>query len=87
MFRETRPFDKDEVFDAIKNMNGDIALGPDGWFFCCFPSKLLGSHKRRYNAGFVFFFFPKAFHEYGLFERSLNASFVALIPNEVGLWM
>jgi hypothetical protein len=33
------------------------------------------------------FFFPKAFHEYGLFERSLNATFVALIPNEVGLWM
>lgn len=66
-----RPFEK-EAFDAFQGMDGDKALGPDTlWLF----SSIVGSF-RRYFAGF-----SKVLNYYK-FEKSLNTTFVPLIPKK-----
>jgi hypothetical protein len=69
-------FDKEEVVQVVKDLQGDKAPGPDGFtmafFQKCWPvieSDVMG-------------FFDEVYH-YCKFERSLNASFIALIPKKL----
>ena len=71
-----RPFEEEEVFGVINDFNGDKVPGPDGFsmaFFqscwCVLKTKIM-----------VVF---HNFHTQAVFEKSLNASFLALIPKKV----
>jgi hypothetical protein len=70
-----RPFEEEEICKVVSNMNGDKATGPDGFpvsfYHACWPI-LKG------DVLAVFF----EFHEYGSFVRSLNATFLSLIPKK-----
>uniref|UniRef100_A0A2N9F873 Reverse transcriptase zinc-binding domain-containing protein n=1 Tax=Fagus sylvatica TaxID=28930 RepID=A0A2N9F873_FAGSY len=70
-----RSFEEEEVFNVVSNMSGDKALGPDGFpmtfFHTCWPII-------KDDMLVVFL----EFHEYGSFERSLNATFLTLIPKK-----
>uniref|UniRef100_A0A2N9GN59 Reverse transcriptase domain-containing protein n=1 Tax=Fagus sylvatica TaxID=28930 RepID=A0A2N9GN59_FAGSY len=70
-----RRFERDEVLQVVKDLQGDKAPGPDGFtmafFQKCWPvleEDIMG-------------FFGEV-HTYCKFERSLNASFIALIPKK-----
>ncbi|RVW23505.1 Transposon TX1 uncharacterized 149 kDa protein [Vitis vinifera] len=70
-------FSVDEVFSALSDLNGDKAPGPDGfslalWQFCWdfVKDEVLG--------------FFKDFFERGKFVRSLNTTFLVLIPKKCG---
>uniref|UniRef100_A0A2N9F7Q3 Reverse transcriptase domain-containing protein n=1 Tax=Fagus sylvatica TaxID=28930 RepID=A0A2N9F7Q3_FAGSY len=72
-----RPFDENEIYDVVKGFNGDKAPGPDGFSLAFFQqcwsvvrSKVLAVCQE--------------FHEHCHFERSLNATFVSLIPKKHG---
>jgi hypothetical protein len=72
-----RPFDEEEVLGVLLGFNGDKALGPDGFpvaFFQSCWSFLKGDIMALL----------RHFHKLGSFERSLNATFVALLPKKVG---
>ena len=71
------PFSKEEVFAALSDLGKDKALGPDGftmafWSFCWDVVKveLMG--------------FFRDFHERGRFVKSLNATFLVLVPKKGG---
>ena len=71
-----RPFDEEKVFGVISDFKGDKALGPDGFsmaFFqacwCFLKAKIMAMLQN--------------FHTQAVFEKSLNASFLALIPKKV----
>jgi hypothetical protein len=68
-----RPFEKDEIFNVVSNMNGDKSPGPDGFpmtfYHACWP----------FLQDDVLAVFAE-FHEYGSFQRSLNTTFLSLIP-------
>jgi exonuclease III len=70
-----RPFEEEEIFQAVSKMNGDKAPGPDGFpmsfFHACWPIL-------RADLLAVF----SEFHEFGSFQRSLNATFLTLIPKK-----
>uniref|UniRef100_A0A2N9HC79 Reverse transcriptase domain-containing protein n=1 Tax=Fagus sylvatica TaxID=28930 RepID=A0A2N9HC79_FAGSY len=70
-----RPFEEEEIFKVISNMNGDKAPDPDGFpmsfYYACWPIL-------RSDVLAVF----SEFHEYGSFVRSLNATFLSLIPKK-----
>ena len=70
-----RKFDRDEVFQVLKDLQGDKAPGPDGFsmafFYKCW--KVVGDN--------IMDFFEE-FHIYCKFEKSLNATFIALIPKK-----
>ena len=70
-----RPFEEEEIFQAVSNMNGNKAPGPDGFpmsfFHACWPIL-------RADLLAVF----SEFHEFGSFQRSLNATFLTLIPKK-----
>jgi hypothetical protein len=71
-----RPFEEEEICQVVRNMNGDKAPGPDGFpmsFYHACWSILRGD---------VLAVFSK-FYEYGSFVRSLNATFLSLIPKKV----
>ena len=70
-----RVFEEDEVFSAINSMNGDKAPGPDG-FIIAFFQKCWGVIKEDVMR------FLHEFHMEGSFEKSLNASFIALVPKK-----
>ncbi|XP_075664335.1 uncharacterized protein LOC142633928 [Castanea sativa] len=72
-----RPFEEDEVFEVIHDFNGDKAL-PDGFSMAFFQS-CWGVLKTEIMAVF------HNFHTRARFEKSLNASFLALIPKKVDL--
>ena len=68
-------FPEEEIFPALSSYCGDKALGPDGftmafWLFCwdVVKPKILG-------------FFGE-FYIHGTFQRSLNSTFLLLIPKE-----
>ena len=71
-----RPFDEDEVFGVINGFNGDKAPGPDGFSMAFFQSCWSVLKKEIMD---VF----QNFHTQAVFEKSLNASFLALIPKKV----
>ena len=65
-----------EIFDVIQNFNGDKAPGPDG-FPMAFFQVCWGILKTDLMAVFHHFFFAKC-----QFEKSLNATFITLIPKK-----
>ena len=71
-----RPFEEEEVFEVIHDCNGDKAPSPDGFSMAFFQS-CWGVLKTEIMAVF------HNFHTQVVFEKSLNASFLALIPKKV----
>ena len=70
-----RPFEEAEIFEVIKEFNGDKSPGPDG-FPMAFFQACWGTLKSDIMAVF------NHFHATGQFEKSLNATFIALIPKK-----
>ena len=68
-------FFKEEVIQVLMEMEGDKAPGPDG-FTMAFFQKCWSVVEVDVMAVFVHF------HRYSMFERSLNASFLTLIPKK-----
>jgi hypothetical protein len=72
-----RSFEEEEVRKVVSTMNGDKALGPNGFsmafFQACWDVVSVDIMKVFYD-----------FHGRGLFEKSLNASFISLIPKIPG---
>ena len=70
-----RKFDKEEVVQVLHSVQGDKALGPDG-FTMGFFQKCWSVVEVDVMSVF------EEFHEYCAFEKSLNATFLALIPKK-----
>ena len=70
-----RRFEKEEVLGVIKEMQGDKAPGPDGFTMGFFQ------HCWQVLQDDIMGFFEEVF-EHGQFEKSLNATFLALIPKK-----
>jgi hypothetical protein len=72
-----RSFEEEEVRKVVSTMNGDKAPGPNGFsmafFQACWDVVSVDIMKVFYD-----------FHGRGLFEKSLNASFISLIPKIPG---
>jgi hypothetical protein len=73
-----REFEESEVYEVVRNLNGDKALGPDG-FSLAFFQKCWEVLKEDIMVVF------KEFHGRGHFEKSINATFISLIPKKVGV--
>ena len=71
------PFGEDEVLEAVRCMSGDKAPGPDG-FTMAFYQACWGVVKTDVMR------VMHHFHQYGAFAKSLNATFVVLIPKKAG---
>ena len=71
-----RPFEEEEVLGVINDFNDDKSPGPDGFSMAFFQS-CWGVLKTEIMAVF------HNFHTQAVFEKSLNASFLALIPKKV----
>jgi hypothetical protein len=72
-----QPFTEEEVLGVVKNMAGDKAPGPDGYSMAFFR-KCWDIVKHDVMAVF------REFYTYGTFEKSLNVTFLALIPKKPG---
>ena len=67
------PFTMEEVFIALSYLNGDKAPNPDGFSIAFW----------QFSWGFVkeeIMGFFKEFHENNMFVRSLNSTFIVLVP-------
>ncbi|KAK4567805.1 hypothetical protein RGQ29_003530 [Quercus rubra] len=72
-----RCFSEDEVFEVVSNMNGDRAPSLDGFTMSFFQS-CWGILKEDVKKVFHYL------HAHGYFEKSLNATFITLIPKKPG---
>ena len=72
-----KPFTKEEVLGVVKDMVGDKAPGPDGYSMAFFQ-RCWDIVKNDVLAVF------QEFYTHGTFERSINATFLALIPKKPG---
>uniref|UniRef100_A0A2N9GAG5 Reverse transcriptase domain-containing protein n=1 Tax=Fagus sylvatica TaxID=28930 RepID=A0A2N9GAG5_FAGSY len=70
-----RTFDKEEVCGVLRDLQGDKAPGPDGFTMAFFQ------HCWQVLQDDIMRFFEE-FYEQGQFEKSLNATFIALIPKK-----
>ena len=70
-----KPFDEEEVTNVVKGFNREKAPGPDG-FQLSFFQHCWNILKDDIMAVF------HEFHMHGQFEKSLNATFIALIPKK-----
>ncbi|WMV38581.1 hypothetical protein MTR67_031966 [Solanum verrucosum] len=72
-----RPFSVEEVVHILKLCDGDKALGPDDFTMCFFKEcwEIIKDDVMQTIHNF---------HQNEVFERSLNATFVALIPKKHG---
>ncbi len=70
-----RKFDREEVFLVLKYLQGDKAPGPDGFSMAFF-------HRCWEVVGDEVMGFFEEFHTHCKFEKSLNATFIALIPKK-----
>ena len=70
-----RKFEKEEILHVIQKANGDKAPGPDGFTMAFFQQCW-----RVVEADVLAVF--DEFHEFFSFEKSLNATFLALIPKK-----
>ncbi|XP_075636750.1 uncharacterized protein LOC142608985 [Castanea sativa] len=70
-----RRFKKEEVLRVVKELEGDKAPGPDG-FSMAFYHHCSGVVKRDVLTVF------EVFYQHSKFEKSLNATFMALIPKK-----
>jgi hypothetical protein len=68
-------FEEQEVWEVVRNLNGDKAPGPDG-FTMAFFQKCWVVLKQDIMAMF------SKFHNRRQFEKSFNATFVSLIPKK-----
>ena len=68
-------FEKEEVLRVVKELEGDKAPGPDG-FSLAFFHHCWGVVERDALAVF------EEFYQHSKFEKSLNATFIALIPKK-----
>ena len=68
-------FTREEVFQVLREMEGDKAPGPDG-FTMVFFHKCWSMVEKDVMDFFVYF------HRHSVFERSMNASFLTLIPKK-----
>ena len=71
------PFTEEEVLAALSCLNGDKAPGPNG-FSMAFWQACWDVVKNE-----VMGFFAE-FHEFGTFQRSINATFIASVPKKGG---
>ena len=67
-----RRFEKEEVLCVVRELEGDKAPGPDG-FFMAFYHHCRGVVERNVLAMF------EEFYQHSKFEKSLNTTFIALI--------
>jgi hypothetical protein len=72
-----RPFEEEEVLGVIQGFNGDKAPGPDGFSMAFFQTCWVIIQS---DIMAVLRYFQGA----GSFEKSLNATFLALIPKKAG---
>jgi hypothetical protein len=70
-----RPFDEEEVVRVLKGFNGDKAPGPDGFSLAFF--QICWDIIRSDIMAVI-----KYFHGMGTFAKSLNATFLTLIPKK-----
>jgi hypothetical protein len=70
-----RKFDREEVFHVLQDLQGDKAPGLDGFSMAFF-------HRCWEVVGDDIMAFFDEFHTHCKFEKSLNATFIALIPNK-----
>ena len=70
-----RPFKEEEVLGVVMSCEGDKSPGPDG-----FPMSFFQACWHIIHADLMAVF--HSFHEFGEFERSLNATFFCLIPKK-----
>ena len=70
-----RSFETDEILSVIRDMEGDKAPGPDGFSMAFFH------HCWRVVERDVLAIFEE-FYQHCKFEKSLNATFIALIPKK-----
>ena len=70
-----RPFEETEIFEVIKEFHGDKSPRPEG-FSMAFFQACWGILKSDIMAVFYHF------HVTSQFEKSLNATFIALIPKK-----
>ena len=68
-----KEFTKEEVIQVLREMEGDKAPSPDG-FTMAFFHKCLSVVEKDVMDFFDYF------HRHFMFERSMNASFLTLIP-------
>jgi len=72
-----RPFQEEEVLQALHNMDEDNAPVPDGlsiaFYRSCWSMVKADLRSVFHN-----------FHKHERFEKSLNATFIALIPKKTG---
>ena len=68
-------FEKEEILHVVKELEGDKAPGPDG-FSIAFYHHCWGIVERDVLAVF------EEFYHHSKFEKSLNATFIALIPKK-----
>ena len=72
-----RRFENEEILHVVKELEGDKASGPDG-FSMAFYHHCWGIVERDVLAIF------EEFYQHSKFEKSLNATFIALIPKKNG---
>ena len=70
-----RKFEREEIVQVVRDLEGDKATGPDG-FTMAFYRHCWRLVKKDVLAVFDEFF------QYCKFEKSLNATFIALIPKK-----
>ena len=70
-----RSFEKDEILSVVRDMEGDKAPGPDGFSMAFFH------HCWSVVGKDVLVVFEK-FYQHCKFEKSLNATFITLIPEK-----
>ena len=70
-----RPFEEEEVLGVVMSCEKDKSPGLDG-----FPMSFFQACWHIIHADFMVVF--HSFHEFGEFERSLNATFLVLIPKK-----
>ena len=70
-----KEFTKEEVIQVLREMEGDKALGPDG-FTMAFFQKCWSVVEKDVMDVFDYF------NRHSMFERSMNASFLTLIPKK-----
>ena len=73
-----KPFEESEVLEVIKEFNGDKSPRPDGFLMAFFQS-CWGILKSDIMVVF------HHFHVTGQFEKSLNATFITLIPKKAAV--
>ena len=70
-----RSFEKDEILSVVRDMEGDKAPGPDG-FSMAFFHHCWSVVEKDVLVAF------EEFYQHCKFEKSLNATFIALIPKK-----